>query len=120
MAGETHAALASQPGRNLGSVIARDADPSALAIVGIGAKGEASPRTFGDIDLAADDVARGLLRHGLVYGERIALLGVNSVDYVVSLLGIMRAGLVAVPVNFKLPQPLIDHIVADSGVRLVL
>ncbi|WP_341249200.1 class I adenylate-forming enzyme family protein [Cupriavidus pauculus] len=120
MAADTHAALASHSGRNLGSVIARDADPAALAIVGIGANGEASTHTFGDIDAAADAVARGLLRRGLAQGDRIALLGVNSVDYVVSLLGIMRAGLVAVPVNFKLPQTLVDYIVADSGARLVL
>lgn len=120
MAADTHAALASHSGRNLGSVIARDADPAALAIVGIGANGEASTHTFGDIDAAADAVARGLLRRGLAQRDRIALLGVNSVDYVVSLLGIMRAGLVAVPVNFKLPQTLVDYIVADSGARLVL
>lgn len=120
MAADTHAALASHSGRNLGSVIARDADHAALAIVGIGANGEASTHTFGDIDAAADAVAQGLLRRGLAQGERVALLGVNSVDYVVSLLGIMRAGLVAVPVNFKLPQALVDYIVADSGARLVL
>ncbi|KAI3590965.1 Long-chain-fatty-acid--CoA ligase [Cupriavidus sp. U2] len=120
MAAEAHAASGHSPGRNLGSVIARDADPSALAIVGVGANGEALRRTFGDIDIAADAVARGLLGRGLAQGDRIALLGVNSVDYVVSLLGIMRAGLVAVPVNFKLPQPLVDYIIADSGARLVL
>ncbi|GAB7549162.1 class I adenylate-forming enzyme family protein [Cupriavidus sp. 8B] len=120
MATEAHAAFGRNLGRNLGSVIARDADPAAQAIVGIGANGEASRRTFGDIDVAADAVARGLLRRGLAQGDRIALLGVNSVDYVVSLLGIMRAGLVAVPVNFKLPQALVDYIVADSGARLVL
>ncbi|MGO4153245.1 class I adenylate-forming enzyme family protein [Cupriavidus sp. YAF13] len=120
MATEAHAAFDRNLGRNLGSVIARDADPAALAIVGIGANGAASRRTFGDIDVAADAVARGLLRRGLAQGDRIALLGVNSVDYVESLLGIMRAGLVAVPVNFKLPQALVDYIVADSGARLVL
>lgn len=116
MAAEAHAA----PGRNLGSVIARTADPSALAIIGIAGNGEATQHTFGDIDTAADAMARGLLRRGLAQGERVALLGVNSVDYVVSLLGIMRAGLVAVPVNFKLPQSLVDYIVTDSGARLVL
>lgn len=116
MAAEAHAAQ----GRNLGSVIARDADPAKLAIVGIGANGEATRHTFGDIDAAADAMARGLLRRGLVQGDRIALLGVNSVDYVVSLLGIMRAGMVAVPVNFKLPPALVDYIVTDSGAKLVL
>jgi acyl-CoA synthetase (AMP-forming)/AMP-acid ligase II len=116
MAAEAHAAQ----GRNLGSVIARDADPATLAIVGVGANGEATQHTYGAIDAAADAIARGLLRRGLVQGDRVALLGVNSVDYVVSLLGIMRAGLIAVPVNFKLPQALVDYIVDDSGAKLVL
>jgi len=120
MAAEPHAADGRNPGSNLGSVIARDADPATLAIVGIGADGSATEHTFGDIDARADAVARGLLHHGLVPGDRVALLGVNSVDYVVSVLGIMRAGLAAVPVNFKLPQPLVDYVVADSGASLVL
>jgi len=106
--------------RNLGSVIARDADTAALAIIGIDADGHASEHTFGEIDRRADAIARGLLQRGLVPGERVALLGMNSVDYVVALLGTMRAGLVAVPVNFKLPQTLVDYIVEDCGAKLVL
>jgi acyl-CoA synthetase (AMP-forming)/AMP-acid ligase II len=116
MATDTSAAR----GRNLGSIIAPDADPGQLAIVGLDLQGQATEHTFGEIDARADALARGLREHGYVPGERIALLGVNSVDYVVSLLGILRAGLVAVPVNFKLPQSLVDYIVADSGARLVL
>lgn len=116
MASETSAGR----GRNLGSIIARDADPRQPAIVGLDPDGKATEHTFGEIDARADALARGLLRHGYVPGDRIALLGLNSADYVVALLGILRAGLVAVPVNFKLPRALVDYIVADSGARLVL
>jgi long-chain acyl-CoA synthetase len=76
--------------------------------------------TFGEVDDRADAIAHGLLGRGLAGGDRIALLAANSVDYVVTLLGILRAGLIAVPVNFKLPPALVHYILQDSGARLVL
>lgn len=106
--------------RNLGRIIDRGADRAAIAIVGLDLEGHATEHSFGEIDTRADAMARGLLARGLVPGDRVALLGVNAVDYVVSLLGIVRAGLVAVPVNFKLPATIVEYILADSGARLVL
>lgn len=117
----THAARS----RNLGRVIDRAADPGQLALVGIdldagGAAGADTRHTFGEIDARADALAAGLRAQGHAIGARIALLGANGVDYVVALLAIMRAGLVAVPVNHKLPQAIVDDVLADSGARLVL
>lgn len=105
---------------NLGRMIDRHADCNAIAIIGLDLNGHASEHTFGEIDARADAIARGLLARGHTRGERIALLGANSVDYVIALLGIVRAGLVAVPVNFKLPRTLVDYILTDSDARLVL
>lgn len=105
---------------NLGRIIDRHADRDAIALVGLDLDGHATEHSFGEIDTRADALARGLLARGLVPGERVALLGVNSVAYVVSLLGIVRAGLVAVPVNFKLPPAIVEYILGDSGARLVL
>ncbi|WP_369645399.1 class I adenylate-forming enzyme family protein [Variovorax sp. V118] len=105
---------------NLGCVIDSAADPERVAFIGLDAAGRATEHRFGDIDDRANAVARALLAQGHAPQERIALLAANSVDYVVSLLGILRAGLVAVPVNFKLPAPLITFVLRDSGAQLVL
>lgn len=104
---------------NLGEVIDRTADRGRVAFIGVDAAQQATEYRFGDITDRADAFARALLAEGCRQGDRIALFGANSVDYVIALLGILRAGLVAVPVNFKLPAAQVDYILRDSEARLV-
>lgn len=102
---------------NLGDVISRERDPAKTALF------EPGPKTvreygFGEIDAGARAVARALLSRGMDKGDRVAIVASNSVQYLIAYFGIMRAGLIAVPVNFKLPKTLVDHIVSDSGARM--
>ncbi|MEC5318381.1 class I adenylate-forming enzyme family protein [Brenneria populi subsp. brevivirga] len=76
--------------------------------------------TFGQLDARADAIGRGLRQFAWPAGARVAILARNSIDYIASLLGIMRAGLVAVPINFRFPADTIERILADSGSRLLL
>jgi long-chain acyl-CoA synthetase len=104
---------------NLGDLIIRDRDLAKIAVIDLG--GETSPRqfTYGEIDVMAAGVARALLKRGLVRGDRVAILSANRAEYLAAYFGIMRAGLVAVPVNFKFPRRTIDFIVGDSGAKLI-
>lgn len=105
---------------NLGDLIRRDRDLDKTAFIDLG--GETGPREFSyrDIDGYAHGVARGLLARGLSRGDRVAILSANRAEYVAALFGIMRAGLVAVPVNFKFPKETVEFIISDSGATLVL
>jgi acyl-CoA synthetase (AMP-forming)/AMP-acid ligase II len=120
---------------NLGSIIGRAAaaaadtreggaprqadSPSQVALIDIGSGGAPREYTYDEIDRLADGVARRLASMGHAPGSSIAILAANSVPYVAATLGIMRAGLVAVPVNFKFPAELIHYVLQDSGAQLV-
>ena len=104
---------------NLGDLVRRDRDLGKTAIIDLG--GEAVPRevSYGRLDAMANGVARALARRSFARGDRIAILAANRAEYLAAYYGIMRAGLVAVPVNFKFPRQTIHFILRDAGARLV-
>src|SRR4030081_2332079 len=105
---------------NLGDLIPRDRDLGKIAIIDLG--GEQVPREFSfrQIDDIADGVARALTTRGLARGDRVGILSANRAEFIAAYYGIMRAGLVAVPVNFKFPRQTIHFILQDAGAKLVL
>ena len=104
---------------NLGDLIGRDRDLDKIAIIDLG--GEESPREFSyaHLDRMANGVARALARRGLARGDRVAILSANRAEYLAAYYGIIRAGLVAVPVNFKFPRQTIHYILTDCSAKLV-
>jgi long-chain acyl-CoA synthetase len=104
---------------NLGDLIRRDLDPSKVAIVDLG--GEEVPRefTYGQLDAVANGVARALSGRGFLRGDRVAVLSANRAEYIAAYFGIMRAGLVAVPVSFKFPRATIHFILRDAVAKLL-
>ena len=64
-------------------------------------------------------VANGLLAAGLKRGERIALLMDNSLEFALLLLGILRSGCVAVPLNVSISEAAIEGMIEDAEVRAV-
>lgn len=58
--------------------------------------------SFGELDAASNRFAHHLLGMGLAQGERVGMLCNNSIQMVVALLGIQKAGLVWVPINTAL------------------
>lgn len=51
-------------------------------------------------------------------GDRVGIMSANRVEYVVAYLAIMKAGLVAVPINVRAGSDVLDHVIADAGVVL--
>jgi long-chain acyl-CoA synthetase len=76
--------------------------------------------TWSELDAAVDEAAQGFAAAGLVPGYRVVLLMANSIEFVTSYLGVLRAGLVAVPLNTGLTKGEIANVVGHSGARLAV
>ena len=103
---------------NLGALTATDRDLDKVAIIDLGS-GEERRFSYRDFEGEANAIARALSARGLTRGDRVAILSANRFEHLTTVHGIMRAGFVAVPVNFKFPPATIDYIIHDSGARLV-
>nr|NLD40317.1 AMP-binding protein [Actinomycetales bacterium] len=75
--------------------------------------------TYRELDDAVTRAAAALLELGLEKGDRVAAFGKNSDAYVVLWLGVVRAGLIHVPVNFALQDAELAYILRQSGTRAV-
>jgi long-chain acyl-CoA synthetase len=104
---------------NLGDLVRRNRDLQKLAIIDVGVEGAERQFTFAQLDNMANAVARALALRGHSRGDRIVVLAANSTEFIAACYGIMRAGLVAVPVNYRFPGATIDLIIRDAGAKLV-
>ena len=76
--------------------------------------------TWRELDEAADSVARALSGRGLVAGQRVAVVMANRIDLPITYYGILRGGMVAVPINPRSTTDEIGRMLADSRCRVVL
>src|SRR5690606_33342415 len=92
-------------------------DPEGIALV--------EPRsdrqvTWAEFDQWADRVAQTLLGRGVLAGQRVALVMSNGIDLAVAYYGVLRGGLVAVPINPRATPREISRMVEACAPKLVV
>ncbi|PJK31500.1 acyl-CoA synthetase [Minwuia thermotolerans] len=71
--------------------------------------------SYADLDRSTNRVANALRAAGLGKGARIALLAANTDRFFELQFGAAKAGVVLVPVNFRLAPPEVAFVVNDAG-----
>lgn len=70
--------------------------------------------TYAEFDAAVSESAATLLAAGIEQGERVAVLGQNSDEYVILCMATARIGAVAVLLNYRLSYGELEYLVNDS------
>jgi long-chain acyl-CoA synthetase len=76
-------------------------------------------RTYAELGSRCHRLARALHAQGLVPGDRVGVIGLNSDLYLELYLGVPAAGFVLVPVNSRLAPAEMRAILADAGVSIL-
>ena len=107
---------------NIAHVLAEAArgHPGKIAITDLDAPGGRRDLRYDELWRRACAMAWAMEALGLRKGDRVAMLMGNSWEYVQTFLAISAAGLVAVPMNVRLLEDELLHIVRDSGARLLV
>ena len=86
----------------------------------VGARDSKRALSYAAWDERASRLANALLHLGLAPGERVALLAYNALEWLEIYVALARAGLVAVPVNFRLTGAEIAYVVGDCDARAMI
>jgi long-chain acyl-CoA synthetase len=108
------------PSKNLGSSFSATAQPDKTALIDLRDPARPLELSYRDFDAQCDAVARGLKRLGLRRGDRVGILSLNRHEALAAFYGTMRAGMVTVPISFKLAPDIVSYIVRDAGLKAIL
>ncbi|MDF3932682.1 non-ribosomal peptide synthase/polyketide synthase [Pseudomonas citronellolis] len=90
-------------------------DPQAIAVQAW--DGEYS---YAELQLRANRMAHALIAAGVQPGERVALCQARGAQWLLMLLGVLKAGAAYVPLDPEQPDARLRQVLAESGARFVL
>ncbi|MFT4730524.1 MAG: O-succinylbenzoate-CoA ligase [Granulosicoccus sp.] len=77
-------------------------------------------QTFKEMNINANKVANGLTSLGVSPGDRVALLQMNSAEFMESYFAVAKIGAVVVPLNWRLVADELEFILKDSGTTTLI
>ena len=76
--------------------------------------------TFGELETRTNQLGHSLVDAGVEKGDRVALLMMNSIEFLESYLALAKVGAVVVPLNWRLVADELEFILKDSGSTLCI
>jgi amino acid adenylation domain-containing protein len=72
---------------------------------------------FSAVNQAADTLASFLVSRGIGRGERVGIFGTKSVEEIIAIYGILRAGAAFVHINPQYRDAHLRHVISDCGIK---
>jgi long-chain acyl-CoA synthetase len=98
----------------------RVADSPSRTAFGYFAAGAWKTMTYGEADVAAREIAAGLVAGGVVPGDRVCLLAQTRVEWALCDVAILLAGGVTVPIYASNTAEQCEFIIRDAGAKLLI
>lgn len=76
--------------------------------------------TYADFAAEAEHMAARLAEAGVLPGDRVGVMMRHSVDLLVAILGVLRAGAAYVPIDPDYPDQRKSFLAADSGIKILI
>lgn len=76
--------------------------------------------SYGDLNSLVSATALLLMDSGVVRGDRVSILGMNSAEYVIACLAVSRIGAVSVFLNYRLSLGELKYLIEDSDPVVLL
>ena len=76
--------------------------------------------TFSEIQIQADSIAQLLIEKGIQVGDYVAVYMQRSMEAIISMLGVMKAGAIYVPLSPDNPDERNEYILKDTQAKFVL
>ncbi|HVV07651.1 long-chain-fatty-acid--CoA ligase [Amycolatopsis sp.] len=77
-------------------------------------------RSYAEIDERVSRLANALRERGTGYGDRVVVLGLNTLEVLETYLASTRLGAICVPVNFRLVADEIAYVLEDAGAGAIV
>ncbi len=104
---------------NPGDLLTARAGSDAVAVHDL-TMGRARDVTYRTLAAGIDAVAGGLVARALAPGARVALVSGNRIEFLEAFFGIMKAGMVPLPISIRLPTDALVALVAAARPDLIL
>lgn len=76
--------------------------------------------TYEELDNKSNHLANILIQNGVKAEDIVAVLMSKSVDYIISILSILKAGAAFLPIDVSYPSDRIEYMLSDSGAKILL
>lgn len=76
--------------------------------------------TYEEVRVRSEGLAAVLIDRGIRVGDRVAVALPRSVDLVVAIIAVVRAGATYVPIDLQYPDARIHYVLADAGPKAIL